>query len=225
MNSTESMKFLVTGDLHQCIEKWEELVKFVGKEKPRFVLIAGDLLPKTGGYAAQKDFFPELSRYCREMKRRDPVTVLTYLGNDDFHVLEPLLDQLEAEGLCVNLNGRIHREAGLIFCGMNKVRDYPLGYKHWCVPDENFLACPQQYCGEGLTVNEKGEFVPLDNLVAHLFRQAIHQTGTASPQETIGRRRNAAKHLDDSPAAVRIGHGHLWQRTLRWVADGAAICR
>jgi len=180
MNSTESMKFLVTGDLHQWIEKWEELVKVVGKEKPRFVLIAGDLLPKTGGYTAQRDFFPELSRYCREMKRRDPVTVLTYLGNDDFHVLEPLLDQLEAEGLCVNLNGRIHREAGLIFCGMNKVRDYPFGYKHWCVPDENFLACPQQYCGEGLTVNEKGEFVPLDNLVAHLsakpsIKQELHR--------------------------------------------------
>jgi hypothetical protein len=45
-------------------------------------------------------------------------------------VLEPLLDQLEAEGLCVNLNGHIHREDVLVFWGMNKVRDYPFGYKH-----------------------------------------------------------------------------------------------
>jgi Icc-related predicted phosphoesterase len=102
------------------------------------------------------------------MKRQPPITVLTYFGNDDFHILEPLLDQLEAEGLCINLNGRIHREAGLIFCGMNKVRDYPFGYKHWRVPDGKFLACPQQFCGEGLTVDENGEFVPLKNLVTHL---------------------------------------------------------
>lgn len=176
MNSEGSMKILVTCDLHQWIEKWAQLVKVVGKEKPRFVLIAGDLLPKSGGFAAQKAFFSELNRYCREMKRRDPVTVLTYLGNDDFHVLEPLLDQLEAEGLCINLNGRIHREAGLVFCGMNKVRDYPFGYKHWCVPDGNFLACPEQYCGEGLTVNASGEFVPLENLVAHLSaKRSIEQ--------------------------------------------------
>lgn len=168
MKSDGSMKILVTCDLHQWIEKWAQLVTVVGKEKPRFVLIAGDLLPKSGGFAAQKGFFSELNRYCREMKRRGPVTVLMYLGNDDFHVLEPLLDQLEAEGLCINLNGRIHREAGLVFCGMNKVRDYPFGYKHWCVPDEDYLACPQQYCGEGLTVKGSGEFVPLENLVAHL---------------------------------------------------------
>lgn len=162
------MKIIVTCDLHQWIPKWEELVRVVTREKPRFVLIAGDLLPKTGGYSTQKNFFSKLSRYCRDMKRRAPVTVLTYLGNDDFHVLEPLLDQLAAEGLCVNLNGRVHREAGLVFCGMNKVRDYPFGYKHWCVPDGKHLACPQQFCGQGVTVDEAGEFVPLENLVAHL---------------------------------------------------------
>ena len=85
--------------------------------------------------AAQKEFFSDLRNYCREMKRNTSATVLTYLGNDDFHILEPLLDKLEAEGLCINLNGRIHREQGLVFCGMNKVRDYPFCYKHWCVPD------------------------------------------------------------------------------------------
>ena len=162
------MKILVTSDLHQWIPKWKDLVKIVSREKPRFILIAGDLLPKTGGYAAQKKFFSEMGTYFREMKRSAPVTVLTYLGNDDFHILEPMLDKLEAKGLCINLNGRIHREEELIFCGMNKVRDYPFGYKHWCVPDGKFLTCPEQFCGEGLTVNEHGEFVPLKSLVEHL---------------------------------------------------------
>jgi Icc-related predicted phosphoesterase len=162
------MKILITSDLHQWIPKWKDLVKVAGREKPRFILIAGDLLPKTEDCAVQKKFFSEMGAYFREMKRGTPVTVLTYMGNDDFHILEPLLDKLEAKGLCINLNGRIHREEDLVFCGMNKVRDYPFGYKHWCVPDEEFLACPEQFCGEGLTLNERGKFVPLKNLVEHL---------------------------------------------------------
>jgi Icc-related predicted phosphoesterase len=168
MKTKNSLRLIVCSDLHQWIPKWEELVQAVRKEKPRFVLIAGDLLPKLGGHESQQNFFSKLRRFCQEMKRQSPVTVLTYLGNDDSHILEPLLDQLAAEGLCINLNGRVHREEGLVFCGMNKVRDYPFGYKHWCATDEHYVTCPQQYCGEGLTVDEAGEFIPLKNLVAYL---------------------------------------------------------
>jgi hypothetical protein len=109
--------------------------------KAPFYSNRGRPVAQNRGYAAQKKFFSEMKTYCGEMKRSASATVLTYFGNDDFHILEPLLDKLEAEGLCVNLNGRIHREEGLIFCGMNKVRDYPFGYKHWCLPDEKFLTC------------------------------------------------------------------------------------
>src|SRR5438093_2543369 len=162
------MRLVITCDLHQRIAKWVDLVSAVHAEKPRFVIVAGDLLPKFAKHPVQRGFFKELRSYLRAMKDAVEVTPLLYLGNDDHHTLEPLLDELAEAGLCVNLNGRVHREAGLVFCGMNKVRDYPFGYKHWCVPDHDYLACPVQFCGEGLTVNERGEYVPLENLVAHL---------------------------------------------------------
>jgi Icc-related predicted phosphoesterase len=103
-----------------------------------------------------------------DLKQFGPVTVLTYLGNDDAHVLEPLLDQVQAEGLCINLNGLVHREEGFVFCGMNRVRDYPFGYKHWCAPDGHYVTCPQQLCGQGITLDERGHYVPLTNLVEYL---------------------------------------------------------
>jgi len=84
------------------------------------VLIAGDLLPKDGGHKAQRQFFRTLRRHLQRMKRVTSLNVYVYLGNDDYHILEPLLDGLEREGLCINLNGRVHREDGLVFCGMNK---------------------------------------------------------------------------------------------------------
>jgi uncharacterized protein len=160
---------LLTSDLHQRIEKWGALLSAVQKEKPRFVLIAGDLLPKLEAVSEQRDFIAEMGEHFRAMQKTGPVTILTYLGNDDAHILEPLLDDLAAKGLCVNLNGRSHREQGLVFCGMNRVRDYPFGYKHWCVRDGNFIASPQQFCGEGLEMDEDGNFVPLPNLRAYLL--------------------------------------------------------
>lgn len=162
------MKLLLTSDPHQRIEKWRDLVAAVRAERPRFVLVAGDLLPKGVGFRGQRDFFPELRAHLEAMRQAAPVTVLTYLGNDDAHILEPALEELEAAGLCRNLNGRVHREAGLVFCGMNRVRDYPFGYKHWCAPDGDFIACPQQFCGEGLDMDAQGNFIPLESLVAHL---------------------------------------------------------
>ncbi len=162
------MKLILTSDLHQRIQKWGDLVSAVQREKPGFVLIAGDLLPKVEAVSQQGEFFPEMGRCLQAMRQAGPVTILTFLGNDDAHILEPRLDDLAAKGLCVNLNGRVHREEGLVFCGMNKVRDYPFGYKHWCARDGNYIACPQQYCGEGLKIDQHGNFVPLANLVAYL---------------------------------------------------------
>ena len=162
------MKLILTSDLHQWIEKWCDLAAAVRTEKPRFVLIAGDLLPKLTNFNKQRMFFREMRRHFQAMQEADPVTVLTYFGNDDAHVLEPLLDELEAAGLCLNLNGRVHREEGLVFCGMNRVRDYPFGYKHWCARDGDFIACPQQFCGQGLEMDERGQFVPLENLTEYL---------------------------------------------------------
>jgi len=162
------MKLIVTSDLHQRITKWADLVRLASQEQPRFVLVAGDLLPKVGGYSAQRRFFPSLRRYLKEIRSASSATVLLYFGNDDFHILEPLLDELAAEALCVNLNGRLHREGGLNFGGMNKVRDYPFGYKHWCVVDGEFAVNPIQYCREGLTLDDAGEFVPLANLARYL---------------------------------------------------------
>jgi hypothetical protein len=53
------MKFVLTSDLHQRIAKWNDLVPAVETERPRFVLIAGDLLPK-GEFKEQKAFFAQM---------------------------------------------------------------------------------------------------------------------------------------------------------------------
>lgn len=172
-----SLKFIITADLHQDIRKWEQLVRAVKREKPRFVLVAGDILPKDGGFTGQRSFFSALADYLAAMRSSAQATILTFFGNDDFHPLEPLLDDLAAKGLCVNLGGKVHREGGLVFCGVNYVRDYPFGYKHWCAPDGDFIACPIQFCGEGLTLDAKGRWIELPNLWNTCWPSSASTTG------------------------------------------------
>jgi Icc-related predicted phosphoesterase len=162
-------RFLITNDLHQRISKWRDLVRIVAESSPRFVLVTGDILPKEGGFEAQRAFFPVLAGYLAAMRRSHETTIFTLFGNDDFHPLEPLLDDLASQGLCVNLNGKVHREDGFVFCGMSHVRDYPFGYKHWCAPDGDFVKCPVQFCGEGLTLDATGQWSKLPNLREYLL--------------------------------------------------------
>jgi hypothetical protein len=57
----QPMKLVITSDLHQRIAKWDDLVPIVETERPRFVLIAGDLLPKDT-FKQQKAFFAVMRR-------------------------------------------------------------------------------------------------------------------------------------------------------------------
>ncbi len=147
-------------------------MKAVLEDKPAFVVIAGDLLPHHDGFLAQRRIFPQLRDILGTLRDQVGARVLLYLSNDDAHFLEPLVDGLEADGLCVNMNQRVYREAGLVFCGMNKVRDYPFGYKHYCVPDGDWVADPVQFCGEGLTFDEAGKQVAIPNLRQYLLAKS-----------------------------------------------------
>ena len=162
-------KLLITSDLHQHSEKWNLLVKAAIREQPSAILIAGDLLPKQRGIPAQSRFFPELRSLLTVLRDQLGARVLLFLSNDDGHFLEPLVDNLEADGLCVNMNQRLYRDGGLVFCGMNKVRDYPFGYKHYCVPDGDWVSDPVQYCGEGITFNENGQEQRIPGLRRYLL--------------------------------------------------------
>ena len=202
-------KLLITTDLHQHRAKWERLAKAAAEEKPDFILIAGDILPKDGGFGGQRQFFPRLRGILTDLRDQTGARVLTYLSNDDAHFLEPLLEALAADGLCVNLNQRVHRENGLVFCGMNKVRDYPFGYKHYCVPDGDWVADPIQFCGEGLTFDERGVERAIPDLRRYLLAK-----------------RSIMEHLHELKAQLQPGEmGHsVWMVHQPPASLGMDIC-
>ena len=70
-------RFIITSDLHQHPAKWRDLVRVVQHDRPRFVLIAGDLLPKSGGFNGQRRFFPALADHLGAMRGAGETTILT----------------------------------------------------------------------------------------------------------------------------------------------------
>ena len=173
-------RLLITNDLHQRQGKWEALVDAVARERPAFVLIAGDILPKDRGIPRQREFLPLMRSMLETIRQDVGARVLLQLGNDDGHFLEPLVDGLAADDLCVNLNQRVYRENGLVFCGMNKVRDYPFGYKHYCVPDGDWVMDPVQFCNPAITFDDNGREVEIPDLRTYLLKKPSIQENLQS---------------------------------------------
>jgi len=197
-------RLLITTDLHQHPAKWALLVDAALEEKPGFILIAGDILPKHEGFGRQRQFFPKLQRLLSKLGDGTGARVLLYLSNDDAHYLEPLVDDLETDGVCVNMNQRVYREADLVFCGMNKVRDYPFGYKHYCVPDGEWLTDPVQYFEQGITFNERGEEQAIPDLRRYLLakRSILEHLEELRAQLEPGEMRRSVWMVHQPPAGL-----------------------
>ena len=183
-------------------------------QKPDVVLIAGDILPKDDGFAKQREFFPELRGLLVRVRDEAVARVLLYLCNDDAHYLEPLVDELEEDGLCINMAQRVYRADGLVYCGMNRVRDYPFGYKHYCVPDGDWIADPVQFCGEGITFDDNGGEVDIPNLRSYLLAKPSIQEHLEQLKGRLqpGEMERSVWIVHQPPASLRMdlcGNGKL----------------
>ena len=162
------MRFLITNDLHQQNQKWKLTVAAVKAEKPQWVFITGDILPKEPfTLASQRDFFKHIERYLTEMKSLGVEEVFTYLGNDDMALLEGELDALQDKELCRNMNNVVNVWGESAIAGMPFVRDYPFGMKTWCAPDFPHVVNPVQYTTP-VTMGGDGQWLNIPNLADYL---------------------------------------------------------
>ena len=150
MKTENTTRLLITNDLHQFPGKWQRLVEVCEFEQPDFVIVAGDLFEVDicgSVEASEREFVTNrLPGLLEEIKKQAPACeIVLQMGNDDLHTLEPDLRALEAAGLCHCLNDDVREIRGQWFAGLNRVRDYPFGYKNWVAREKNYVECPVQY--------------------------------------------------------------------------------
>jgi Icc-related predicted phosphoesterase len=146
-------RMLYAADLHGNPSFYKKLFTLAVRKKASVIVVGGDLLPKTGEYKnlidEQRHFIlNDLRPLLFAFRNSNPaVDVLLMMGNDDFSVNMPLLEDMEAEGLCKLLHMKVHPfTQGLSIAGYSCVRPTPFSCKDWeRYDDEQRILQPGPY--------------------------------------------------------------------------------
>lgn len=125
------MKILYVTDLHGDKKKYRKILDVAIEKEIKVIVNGGDMLPKQCDRHSEQSFFINgfLDEYFEELKKQD-ITYLAMLGNDDLLAADEMFDNLcdRFENVC-NIAGRKFSVNGYEFIGMNYILDHPFGCK------------------------------------------------------------------------------------------------
>lgn len=157
------MFYFVT-DLHGITERYEKLYRQIVVDKPKALLIGGDILPSNPSKYAKSctfitDYFkPFLLKLKKELAEKYP-KIMLILGNDDPKFYEKQILQLEEQSLLNYINNKKLSFAGYDFYGYSYVPVSPFKYKDWEKYDTELkpkLGC--KFLNEGVFSVQKTDF-------------------------------------------------------------------
>ena len=124
-----------TSDLHGSSELYEQVVALTASQKPRAVILGGDLAPHaTGapGVERQRVFLEGfLVEFARRLREAAPeVELLLLMGNDDWSANHDVLERYDGE-LWRLLHARRVRVDGVDVAGLSWVPITPFAIKDW----------------------------------------------------------------------------------------------
>ncbi len=124
-----------TSDLHGQGALYEQLVALTAAQRPRAVLIGGDLAPHAtaaDGVQRQRVFLEGfLVEFARRVREASPATrLLLLMGNDDWKANTDILDRHDG-GLWTVLHERVVAVDGVPIAGLSWVPITPFALKDW----------------------------------------------------------------------------------------------
>lgn len=133
------MKFIYACDIHGDEYKYKNLLEIANKEKIKYLVLGGDLLPKECGDRVneQKIFINDyLNEYFNKLKDND-IKCICILGNDDLEILDKEFNTIcKKHDNVFNIDQRKANFGDVTFIGLSKVLDHPFGCKDRVVTEE-----------------------------------------------------------------------------------------
>ena len=128
-------QWFFTSDLHGQGALYEQLVALTAAQRPRAVLIGGDLAPHATaaeGVQRQRVFLEGfLVEFARRVREASPATrLLLLMGNDDWKANTDILDRHDG-GLWTVLHERVVVVDGVPIAGLSWVPITPFALKDW----------------------------------------------------------------------------------------------
>lgn len=197
---------LFASDLHGNLDRYERLAHAIETERPRAVLLGGDLLP---GLEGPGDFLtdiitPQLERLRSRLGGEYP-EILVILGNDDGRAPEAEFLELSARGLCTYLHDRRGTIDRFPVFGYAYVPPTPFLLKDWERYDVS------RYVDPGCVSPEEGQYS-----VAVSQRERRDRTIAADLERLM--------YGEDLSRAVLLFHAPPYQTKLdRAALDGKAV--
>lgn len=128
---------IYTVDIHGSEKLYKALLDKAMQENVNSIVIGGDILPKPSSndlIGLQKRFIKTtIIPIFQKFKEENPsITVYLMMGNDDFKVNMPLLEDIEQKGYFKLLNMKIHKlDSQFNICGYSYVPPLPFLMKDW----------------------------------------------------------------------------------------------
>lgn len=176
------MKFIYACDIHGDEYKYEKLLVEAIKQKVKYLVFGGDLLPKncSDRYNEQKIFIEKFfDNYFTKLKENN-IKCICILGNDDLEQLDETFEnECNKFDNVFNIDNKKADLEDISFIGLSKVLDHPFGCKDRVVIEEN-LEMPFQLskiiyvekCRNMLSVDEWKEYrkkvEKMENVLKHL---------------------------------------------------------
>jgi uncharacterized protein len=210
-------QWFYTSDLHGQGALYEQLIATVAAQRPRAVLIGGDLAPHAGsaeGVAHQRVFLEGfLVEFARRFQEASPHSdLLLLMGNDDWAANHDCLERHEG-ALWRVLHDRIAHVDGVPVAGLSWVPITPFAIKDWERWDDGGIETPARL--DGWVSGPEG-------IVPHRFDPARREPTIADALADLASRTPAAETvfvLHSPPRDTRcdmIGaRAHVGSRAIR----------
>ena len=178
-----------------------------GKEVKEIKVIVngGDMLPKQCDRHSEQSFFINgfLDEYFEELKKQD-ITYLAMLGNDDLLAADEMFDNLcdRFENVC-NIAGRKFSVNGYEFIGMNYILDHPFGCKDRVVTETHYI--PQRQLSPVAGISNAVDYDRIYNWLEYSRTELPHMCDVLKKLPLPDDRQKAVYVMHMPPAGLRLG--------------------
>lgn len=199
------MKILYVTDLHGDKKKYRKILDVAIEKEIKVIVNGGDMLLKQCDRHSEQSFFINgfLDEYFEELKKQD-ITYLAMLGNDDLLAADEMFDNLcdRFENVC-NIAGRKFSVNGYEFIGMNYILDHPFGCKDRVVTETHYI--PQRQLSPVAGISNAVDYDRIYNWLEYSRTELPHMCDVLKKLPLPDDRQKAVYVMHMPPAGLRLG--------------------
>lgn len=199
------MKILYVTDLHGDKKKYSKILEVAIEKEIKVIVNGGDMLPKKCDRHSEQPFFINgfLYEYFEELKKQD-ITYLAMLGNDDLLAADKMFDNLcnRFENVC-NMAGRKVSVNGYEFIGMNYILDHPFGCKDRVVTETHYI--PQRQLSPVAGISNAIDYDRIYNWLEYSRTELPHMCDVLKKLPLPDDMQKTVYIMHMPPAGLRLG--------------------